>query len=299
MCAYPCVCTSTRKSEGQRTTLTVLPPVLCTCLFHCVLRQARLLAWKLSSGPGGLVSEPQSFCCPHITSPGITSQCHHTWRLHMGSEGWIQVFMVTPSTSLSKLSPLSLKPPILIRVLPEDAADMLRKQYPFKGFAKNVLRVSYICIMCFDQNHTPSPPTAPIQPPPQHFSPTVCILFLNPPEKLSATKMCMGARLSTGAWAAYQKSHSLKTDTPPPKSHQLPALLSQGQDFMSLSPIHSGILAGLILSYRCSSCCWDFPRAVALLCPEVCLTAVLSSLWLLQSFASSSATMPERCRWDA
>lgn len=166
VCAYPCVCTSTRKSEGQRTTLTVLPPVLCTCLFHCVLRQARLLAWKLSSGPGGLVSEPQSFCCPHITSPGITSQCHHTWRLHMGSEGWIQVFMVTPSTSLSKLSPLSLKPPILIRVLPEDAADMLRKQYPFKGFAKNVLRVSYICIMCFDQNHTPSPPTAPIQPPP-------------------------------------------------------------------------------------------------------------------------------------
>lgn len=67
--------------------------------------------------------------------------------------------------------------------------------------------------MCFDQIHTPSSPTAPIQPspPPQHFSPTACILFLNLPEKLSATKMCRGARLSTGAWAAYRKLHSLKT----------------------------------------------------------------------------------------
>ncbi|CAO2643484.1 hypothetical protein LEMLEM_LOCUS26648, partial [Lemmus lemmus] len=80
------------------------------------------------------------------------------------------------------------------------------------------------------------------------------------------------------------RSHTLKeTDSPSPRNHQLPTVPQLGERAHETSPLHARMPTGLIL---CShSCCVQGCNSPS---QRHCFSAVLPSLWPLQTFSPLS-----------
>ena len=132
--------------------------------------------------------------------------------------------------------------------------------------------------MCLDQVHPPSLPLQylPCLPNPPH-TPTACVFSLSPLQNIHWVYLtCMGVWSFTGTHVASQSPPTSlkKTDTPTPRSHQLP-VVPQTKSVLGLGP--SWACACLVHAVRACEFC-------AVRASRHCFAADIYSLWILRSF---------------